>query len=244
MGRRFTAILAAEWRGVLNRSWNSERPLVFSHVVLTKTLGIRRSRKIRARITRCMDLWEKGQHAGLVGDSEAEGAAREGRAVFSGEEEDDAVARSFHKTVLSGKLRQAVRRATDREGVGCLLPGGKCTKTGRPVADVLREKHPDMRVPSVENPTCAAFKVYEDVPETVPLNITEDDVTWVASKLSGAAGALGEEAMELRNWLLRFGCASEELRVVVASLADWMTNSSPPLGRLSRTDALPPSCAG
>ena len=34
--------------------------------------------------------------------------------------------------------------------------------------------------------------------------------------------------MELRNWLLRFGCASEDLRVVVAILADWMTNSSPP----------------
>ena len=34
--------------------------------------------------------------------------------------------------------------------------------------------------------------------------------------------------MELRNWLLCFGCASEEFRVVVASLADWMANSSPP----------------
>ena len=64
--------------------------------------------------------------------------------------------------------------------------------------------------------------------ETVPLNFTEYDVTWVVSKLSGAAGALGSEAMELRHWFLRFGCASEELRVVVASLADWMANSSPP----------------
>ena len=34
--------------------------------------------------------------------------------------------------------------------------------------------------------------------------------------------------MELHNWLLRFGCASKELGVVVASLADWITNSSPP----------------
>ena len=51
---------------------------------------------------------------------------------------------------------------------------------------------------------------------------------WVASKLSGAAGELGAEAMELRNWLLCFGCASEELRVIVASLADWMANSPPP----------------
>ena len=82
-----------------------------------------------------------------------------------------------------------------------------------------------MRVPPVENPTCAAFEVYEDVPETVPLDFTEDDVTWVASKLSGAAGALVAEAMELRNWLLRFGCASEEIRVVVAILSDWMANS-------------------
>ena len=74
----------------------------------------------------------------------------------------------------------------------------------------------------MENPTCAAFEEYEDVPKTVPLDFTEDDVTWVASKLSGAAGA-----MELHNWLICFGCASEESRVVVNSLADWMANSSP-----------------
>ena len=47
------------------------------------------------------------------------------------------------------------------------------------------------------------------MPETVPLDFTEDDVVWVASKLYGAAGELGAEAIELRNWLLCFGCASE-----------------------------------
>ena len=129
---------------------------------------------------------------------------------------------------MSGNLRQAVHRATDREEVGCLLPDDQCTKTGRPVAEVLRENHPDMQVPPTENPTCAAFEEYEDVPETVPLDFTDDDVTWVASKIYGAAGALGAEAMELRNWLLRFICASEELRVVVVRLADWIANSSPP----------------
>ena len=74
---------------------------------------------------------------------------------------------------------------------------------------------------------CAAFEKYGEVPKTVPLNFTEDEVTWVISKLSGAAGALGAGATELRNWLLRFGYMSEKLRVVVASLADWMANSSP-----------------
>ena len=209
MGRRFTEIFATEWRGVISRSCKSERPLLFAHVVLTKTLGVRRARDIQARITKRMELWERRQHSVLIGEAEAEGAAREGRAAFSGKEEDNAVAWSFHETVLSGKILQAVRRATNREGGGCLHPDDKCTKTGRPIADVFREKHPDMHVPPVENPACAAFEEYEDVLKTVPLDFTEDDVTWVASKLSGAAGALGAEAIELRNWLLRFKCASE-----------------------------------
>ena len=85
-----------------------------------------------------------------------------------------------------------------------------------------------MRVPPVENPTYTAFKEYGEVPETVPLNFTEDDATWVASKIYGAAGTLGSEVIELINWLLRFGCSSEKLRVVVARLADGMSNSPHP----------------
>ena len=101
-------------------------------------------------------------------------------------------------------------------------------KTGRLVAEVLREKHLYMHVPTVENPMCASFDEYEDIPETVPLDFTEDDVMWVASKLSVAGGVLGAQAMELHNWLFSFRCASEELSVVVAGLADWMDNSFPP----------------
>ena len=81
-----------------------------------------------------MDLWERGQHAGVVGDAEAEGDAREVRAASGKEEEDNTAARSYHDTVLLGKLRQAVHQATDREGGGCLLLDDQCTKTGRPVA--------------------------------------------------------------------------------------------------------------
>ena len=103
---------------------------MFSHVVLTKTLGVCWDREIRARITRRMDLWERGQHTGLVRDAKAEGADREGRSAFSGKEEDDAVAQSFHKTVLSGKLRQAVRRATNREGGRVSPPGGQRWRAG------------------------------------------------------------------------------------------------------------------
>ena len=100
-----------------------------------------------------MNLWEKGLHAGLVGDAEAEGAAWEGRAASGREEEEEEKFQYYHDTVFSGKLRQAVRPATDRERGGYLLPDYQCTKIGRPVVEVLREKQPDMRAPTVEKPT-------------------------------------------------------------------------------------------
>ena len=63
-----------------------------------------------------MDIWDRGIHTGMVGGAESEGATREVRAASGREEEYEAVARSYHDTVLSGKLRQAVRWETDKEG--------------------------------------------------------------------------------------------------------------------------------
>ena len=224
--RRFTARLDAEYRGVCKRRWNSEQTLVFAHVILMNTPGARQAKDIRAMISWRMDLWEEGQHAGLVGDTEAEGAAREGK-VDREEVDEEGWVRQLHDTILSGNLRQSVWQLTAREGGGCLLLGEVCTNNGRPKSDFLREKHPDTRIPQVGDPQCSAFERYEEVPETVPLEFLEDDVTWAALNLSSAARAPGAEALELKNWLLRFGCASEELRVEVVGLEYWLENSSP-----------------
>ena len=93
----------------------------------------------------------------------------------------------------------------------------------------------------MENTACAAFEEYEEVTETVPLKFMEDDVMWVTSKLSGGAGTLGAEAIDLHNWILCFGCALEDLRVFVARLAEWMANSPFTLGRISCTNGMSPS---
>ena len=65
---------------------------------------------------------------------------------------------------------------------------------------------------------------------------------WVTSNFSGAA--LGAEANKLMNFLLHFGCASEEFRFVVSNLADWMANYSPLLGRLPCSSGMSPRCTG
>ena len=81
-------VLTAEWWGVLERIWNSGIPLFFAYIVLTKVLVVHRDREIRARIYQWMDLYKKGVHSGLVGDAEAEGAEREGKAVREEEEKE------------------------------------------------------------------------------------------------------------------------------------------------------------
>ena len=61
----------------------------------------------------------------------------------------------------------------------------------------------------------------------MPLDFSEDEITWVASKLSGTAGTLGTEAIELRNFPFHFRCVLEEFKVIVADMNHWMDNSSP-----------------
>ena len=72
---------------------------------------------------------------GLLGNAEAEGAAREGRAASGGEEEDKNIAKSYHDTVLYDKLRKVVCQATDREVGGCIILDEHYTNTGQPVAE-------------------------------------------------------------------------------------------------------------
>ena len=53
----------------------------------------------------------------------SEVGAREGRVKQSNEEEEGCLAHSFHITLMSVKLRQAVCQATDRDGGGVSSQG-------------------------------------------------------------------------------------------------------------------------
>ena len=64
---------------MLKRKWNSERPPVFAHLVLSKILGACKARENLARIDCLLDLWERGIHTGLAGHTLAEVRDRDGR---------------------------------------------------------------------------------------------------------------------------------------------------------------------
>ena len=225
VGRRFLTILVAEFRGARERLWNSERPLVFVATVLQTTPGVRRSKDIRLRLTQRMDLWDQGHFKALVDNTEGEVLSRH---PSSRPPDEEAQARSFNARVLSGRLRSAVRSLTNRSGGGVRQPDDLCSKSGRPVWQVLQEKHPDLRDPASVEEADGAFEPYPDLPAPVPVCITQDDVEAISSRLSGAAGPGGTDAVDLANWLLRFGRESEALREEMAAWTNWLANTSPP----------------
>ena len=90
--------------------------------------------------------------------------------------------------------------------------------------EVLHTKHPEARTP-----TEACLENYTGRPlEPTPVDITDDTVTAVAGRLLGGAGPGGTDSVSLQHWLLRFGTASAELRLVVGDLVEWLGNGWPP----------------
>ena len=85
--------------------------------------------------------------------------------------------------MLSGRLGGAIRGITNRDGVGVLQSDDVCTTTGRPVPEVLRDKHHTMRDPDLTGLNPGAFDPYESTPDTVLLNITATDFESIASNV-------------------------------------------------------------
>ena len=90
--------------------------------------------------------------------------------------------------------------------------------------EVLRAKYQEARTP-----TAASLDSYPNRPlELTSVDITEDTVTAVAGRLSGGAGPGGTESVSLQHWLLWFGEASGELRLIFGDFVEWLGNGRPP----------------
>ena len=106
---------------------------------------------------------------------------------------------------------------------GALQPGERCTKKGGRVMKVLRTNHLESRTP-----TAASLDSYLDRPPDIfPVDITNDTVTAVVWRLLGGAVPEGMDSVSLQHWLLRFGAASGELRLIVGDFTEWMSNGWP-----------------
>ena len=225
VGRRFVEVLSQEIQGMMDRKWNSERMLVFTAVILQQQADIRRSKDIRELVSKRLDLWERGYKVALVDDLEARNRGHSGT---KSKRDNEARAKIFDSILKSGRLRQAVRNLTNREGGGVVQPDDLCSKARIPVLEVLKDKHPGMRQPDLEDPDNRTFQPFDNLPTLLPLVISADHVATAAAKLGGSGGPSQADSIAVTRWLLGFGAESEKLRTVLAKLCEWLANEHPP----------------
>ncbi len=150
LGQWVVSTMAREFGGVCKWRWNSERALIFAACVLQKSPGMIRARNIKCRVERRLRLWTDGHYDALVQD--IVGEAMRGAGSGQGTADESIIACKYNSMVLNGKLRAAVCFATNHGGGRVLLSQDSCTKTGRPVMEVLRSQHPDTRIPDLKDP--------------------------------------------------------------------------------------------
>jgi hypothetical protein len=182
-----------------------------------------RAKKIKRRVERRLTLWIGGQYNALVQDIVGEAM----KVVGSGQDtaNEELIAQKYNHMVLDGKLRATVRFVTACDGGEFLLPQDACTKTGRPVIEVLQSQHPDTRIPNLGDPDCIAFEHYNEVPTALLMDCTSKNLEALALRVSRSAGLSSFDM--LRNCLLWYGRASSELRQEMADWMEWLSNESP-----------------
>ena len=93
-GRIGAAIItqfATELRGVRERKWNSERPLMFVACILRRRRGCVKAADIKRRIEKRLSLWQEGRFDALIQDITASALADAGPRYT--QEDDETIAR-------------------------------------------------------------------------------------------------------------------------------------------------------
>ena len=225
VGRKFVETLRIrnEIELMADKKANSERLIVFQILVLQREALVSKTGDIRRLISRRLEMWENGLFDALLHDAEhCEKSFGNGLDKKRREQAFDHTERVFHRLMIAGKIRSAVRWVTERERGGLLKPTDVTTaineegqKVEMTVIEALRLKHPEPADPGVSQP---AFLPYPEPPPMIDFDITGAHIMSVARWLRGGAGPGGSDSSAWQDWLLRYGAHSERLRDAVARL--------------------------
>ena len=233
IGKKFVETLAGEVDLVAEKKTVSERLIVFQVLILQRDALVKKSSDVRRLIERRLHMWEEGLYDALLHDAErCDKACGRGNEERRRQQAKQHTERVFHRLMIEGKVRSAVRWITERERGGLLratdittAANSQAQKVEMPVMEALRLKHP---APGNTESSHEAFLPYPEPPPMVDLDITGAHVMHVARWLRGGAGPGGSDSSAWQDWLLRYGAQSERLRDSVAHLTRVTSNGSMP----------------
>jgi hypothetical protein len=218
VAKEFISLYNQEVSDFANGNKKSESFICFPTLILQKDRHIKKTKEIRVLLKRRMKMWQEGLFRELI--KEAEDCDRK-LPSSSGKMSEDQEAKVFSSLMLQGRLREAVRFVTDRQGGGVMSPDEDAVKpAGKNVLEVLESKHPQQRAPDNED-----FISCEELPPLIDIEVTNSHVEEAAKKLSGSAGISGFDSHQLQKILIRYGKQSENLRESFAKAVTKLANS-------------------
>ncbi len=226
LGRDIVKTLSQEFQGVRERKWNSEKALLFPIIILRKPHQKLTSQEIKHRLRFRLNQWKMGNFIELATDTITE--AFQYHTSKPPPLDIDEKLQIFNQLVYHGKLREALRFLTNKHEENTLLqPNDTDLKTSKSVLEVLKSKHPPLRIQDI---TQKHFKLdeYDFVPQPLSLQFTENDVKNMASNLHGSGGPTSLDSSLLSDLLLRYGTSSTLFRDEMAQWTEWLANDSPP----------------
>jgi hypothetical protein len=225
--KQLFALQTARWRNIRLWGCNFEKAYIFAPLILRWDRLKKTMSKVKMLVWSCMDAWEASCFCALVKKVEKY-AIEDGfpHAHPNRSLKLESVGQRFNSMVHSGKLRAAVRAATDHNPGGLYAPNNVCTKMGLWVLDIIRKQHPGACIPKE-----LAFDDYAnsaELLEAMPIACYKEQIFLYAVHLSGGAGPCGVNGTTLKEWLLHHEVSSKRLQEVMAHWVVWLSNGSPP----------------
>ncbi len=226
LGRDIVKTLTEEFQGVREQKWNSEKALLFPIIILRKPHQKLTSQEIKSRLRFRLQQWKQGEFIALATDTITE--AYQFHTSKSPTLDIEEKLLIFNQLVCHGKLSEALRFLTNKHEENAILqPSDIDLKTGKSVLEVLKSKHPPIRIQDITQEQYNLDK-YEYVPQPLALQITEENVKEMASNLHGSGGPTSLDSSILSDLLLRYGTSSTSFRQEMATWTEWLSNESPP----------------
>ncbi|KAF6209915.1 hypothetical protein GE061_015669 [Apolygus lucorum] len=199
-------------------SCNSNRRTHFSRWSFLQT--VKQAKDIRITLQQRIKQWEAGEFVPLIEvTEEADKMLKRSRARMG---DDEYKVKVFHRLVLRGKVREALRWLTEGGGGKILGPRTELDSSSRTVMDELKDKHP-----SPINPDAQCYELptgMHEMPSLQQVLVTAEHVENVARSLHGGGGPGGSSSEQWMDYLLRYGRASLRLRNAVGALASKLAN--------------------
>ena len=245
VGREVAKLLADELEASNNTlSIPDERFLVAQMVIFQRSQECRKAVQVKRKMMERISLWRAGKYDDLISDAiKNEKAQRRAYARQNGRTSADHIETIFTKLMLEGRIRDAVRWATNNGTTKVVMPEETIlTPSGKvkTALEVLEEKHPvkaDVNRDALNDILRYDLTKPESLPAIKEFDVTEEDVEKQVRLMQGSAGPTGVDAHILQRLLTCHGQESKRLREQCAKRVELLSRTDVPWQKIAASRA-------